>query len=103
MVWAYPMQALIKIKLKCVRIACGGTSRFPMTIDLHLGLALIPYLFTLIMDELIAHIQEEIPWFMLFAYDIMLVDEVRDSANVKLERWREAFESKGFKISCTKT
>ena len=40
---------------------------------------------------------------MLFAENIVLVDESRDGVNAKLERWQEAFESKGFKISHTKT
>ena len=38
------------------------------------------------MDELNAHIQEEVPWRMLFADDIALVDESRDRVNAKLER-----------------
>ena len=37
------------------------------------------------------------------AYDIVLVDELKDDVNAKLERWGEAFESKGFTISRTKT
>ena len=40
---------------------------------------------------------------MLFADAIVLVDESRDGVNTKLERWREVLESKGFKISRTKT
>ena len=40
---------------------------------------------------------------MLFADDIVLVDESRDGANAKLERWREALESKSFKISRIRT
>ena len=55
------------------------------------------------MDELIAHIQEEVPWCMLFADDIVLVDELRNGMNVKLKRWPQALESKGLKISHTKT
>ena len=74
-----------------------------MTIGSHLGSALSPYLFALIIDELIAHNQEEVPWCMLFADDIVLVDESRDCVNAKLERWRKALESKGLKISRTKT
>ena len=38
---------------------------------------------------------------MLFVQDIVLVD--KDGVNTKLERWREALESKGFKISHAKT
>ena len=55
------------------------------------------------MDELTTHIQEEVPWCMLFADDIVLVDESRDCVNAKLGGWREALESKGFKISHTNT
>ena len=73
-----------------------------MTIGLHQGSTLSPYLFALIMDELTAHIQEEVPWCILFADDIVLVDESRAGVNAKLKRWREALESKGFKISRTK-
>ena len=39
---------------------------------------------------------------MLFTDDIVLVDASREYVNTKLERWREASTSKGFKISRTK-
>ena len=67
-----------------------------MTIGLHQGSALSPYLFALLMDEVTTHIQEEVSWCMLFVDDIVL----RDGVNAKLERWRKA---KGFKIIRTKT
>ena len=86
-----------------VRTICGETSEFLVTVGLYQGSALISYLFALIMDELTAHIQEQAPWCMLYADDIVFVDESRDSLNAKPERWREALESKGFKVSCTKT
>lgn len=66
---------------------------------LHQGLALSPYLFTLIIGELAAHIQEEVLWCTLLADDILLMDELRDGLNAKLERCREASKSKGFEIS----
>jgi hypothetical protein len=34
-----------------------------------------PYLFALVMDEVIREIQCGIPWYMLFADDVILVDE----------------------------
>ena len=40
---------------------------------------------------------------MLFADDIVLVDETRHGVNVKLEIWWHALESKGFRLSRTKT
>ena len=44
-----------------VRTTCGETNEFLATIGLHRGLALSPYLFVLIIDELTAHIQEQVP------------------------------------------
>ncbi|GMP36936.1 hypothetical protein CsSME_00008867 [Camellia sinensis var. sinensis] len=55
------------------------------------------------MDELTINIQDDVPWCMLFADDIVLVDETREGVNTKLEIWRKALESKGFRISRTKT
>ena len=40
---------------------------------------------------------------MLFADDVVLVDENRVGVNRKLELWRRTLESKGFRLSRTKT
>ena len=47
--------------------------------------------------------QDEVPWCVLFADDIVLVVETKVEVNAKLEHWREALESKGLKISSNKT
>jgi Reverse transcriptase (RNA-dependent DNA polymerase). len=86
-----------------VRTTAGEGSEFPITVGLHQGSALSPYLFALIMDELTREIQDGVPWCMLFADDIVLVDETKSGLNAKLEVWRETLETKGFKISRTKT
>jgi hypothetical protein len=64
---------------------------------------LSPYLFALAIDEVTGHIQGDTPWCMLFADDVVLVDESREGVNRKLELWRQILESKGFRISRTKT
>jgi hypothetical protein len=38
-----------------------------------------------------------------FADDVVLVDENLAGVNMKLELWHEALESKGFRLSRTKT
>src|SRR4029450_2942072 len=86
-----------------VRTPVGEISDFSIIVGLHQGSALSPYLFALIMDELTRYIQDDIPWCMLFADDIVLVDETREGVNAKLEVWSEALELKGFKISRNKT
>ncbi|TQE01891.1 hypothetical protein C1H46_012515 [Malus baccata] len=58
-----------------VRTHEGQTESFPITVGLHKGSSLSPYLFALVMHELTGHIQDDIPWCMLFADDIELIDE----------------------------
>ena len=36
------------------------------------------------MNELIKHIQDQIPWCMILANDVVLVDESRTGVNLKL-------------------
>ena len=49
--------------------------KFLFTIGLHQGSTLSLYLFALVMDELTRLIQDEVVWPILFADDIVLVDE----------------------------
>ncbi|KAM2315489.1 hypothetical protein ACFX1S_028380 [Malus domestica] len=78
-----------------VRTHEGQTESFPITVGLHQGSSLRPYLFALIMDVLTGHIQDDIPWCMLFTDDIVLIDETQQGVNAKLNLWREVLESKG--------
>ena len=71
-----------------VRTCDGDTTDFPISIGLHQGSALNPYLFSLLMDEVTRDIQDDITWCMLFADDVVLVDESRTRVNRKLELWR---------------
>ena len=87
-----------------VRTVVGEANSFPITVGLHQGSsALSSYLFVLVMDELTRHMQDDVPWCMLFANDIVLVAETKVEVNAKLELWREALESKVLKISRNKT
>ena len=79
------------------------TPHFPINIGLHQGSTLSPYLFVLVMDEVIRDIQGDILWCMLFADDVVLVDESRAGVNRKLELWRRTLESKEFRLSRNKT
>ncbi|KAL3372890.1 hypothetical protein AABB24_005089 [Solanum stoloniferum] len=86
-----------------VRTVGGDSEHFPVEMGLHQGSVLSPFLFALVMDELTRSIQEKVPWCMLFADDIVLIDETRDRVNARLEVWRRTLESKGFRLSRTKT
>jgi hypothetical protein len=60
-----------------VRTSDVDTNGFAINIGLHQGSALSPYLFALVMDEVTRNILGGIPWCMLFADDVVLVDESR--------------------------
>ena len=75
-----------------VKTCEGITNNFSITIELHQGYALSPFLFDIVMDELTRTIQNEIPWCMLFPDDIVLVDETRAGVNAKLELWRQTLK-----------
>ncbi|GKC08633.1 retrovirus-related pol polyprotein LINE-1 [Tanacetum coccineum] len=65
--------------------------------------AISPYLFTLILDELSRGIQENIPWCMIFADDIVLIAESVKGLNNRLKSWRKALEDNGLRVSKEKT
>ncbi|MCF7184020.1 reverse transcriptase family protein [Corynebacterium sp. MC-13] len=85
-----------------VRTMGGDSKYFSVEMRLHQGSVLSPFLFALVMDVLTRSIQKEVTWCMLFADDIVLIDETRTKVNDRLEEWRHALESKGFKLSRTK-
>jgi hypothetical protein len=71
-----------------VRTSDRDTNDFPINIGLHQESALSPYLFALVMDEVTRDIQGGIPWCILFAYDVVLVDKSRTGVDQKFELWR---------------
>ena len=73
-----------------VSIVISETNDFPITGGLHQGFALNPYIFAFVMGELIRHMQNDVPWCMLFVDNIVLVVETKVGVNAKLELWREA-------------
>ncbi|GJY99195.1 aminopeptidase M1 [Tanacetum coccineum] len=82
-----------------VRTTVGNTDFFPVEVGLHQGSAISPYLFTLILDEISRGIQENIPWCMIFADDIMLIAESAEELNNRLESWRKELEDNGLQAA----
>nr|GFB49352.1 hypothetical protein [Tanacetum cinerariifolium] len=83
----------------CLRTTIGNSKYFSVKVGFHQGSAISPYLFTLILDEILRGIQENIPWCMIFADDIVLIAESAERLNNRLESWRKKLEDNGLRVS----
>ena len=83
--------------------AVGPTEEFGVTVGLHQGSALSPFLFAIVMDCLTGYIQRKARWDMLFADDVVLCGETRKEVEERLEMGRGVMEDKGMRISREKT
>ncbi|KAK3541912.1 hypothetical protein QTP86_008102 [Hemibagrus guttatus] len=86
-----------------VRCAVDQTEEFKVEVGLHQGLALSPFLFAIVMDQLSEEVRQESPWTMMFADDIVICSESRMQVEENLDRWRFALERRGMKVSRSKT
>ena len=86
-----------------VRSTVGKTDDFKVRVGLHQGSALSPLLFNIVFDVITENVREEPPWCLIYADDVVVVAESKVEVERKLEEWRNALESRGMKISRTKT
>ena len=86
-----------------VRCAIGTTESFKVTVGVHHGSALSPFLFVMIMDRLSDEVRSELPWTMLLADNIMIFEETRGEMEQRLESWRYASERRRMKVIRSKT
>ncbi|XP_063587724.1 uncharacterized protein LOC134764976 [Penaeus indicus] len=85
-----------------VRSTVGTTHSFQVKVGLHQGSALSPFLFNTAFDVLTEAVRENPPWCVLYADDVLVATSKR-ALQTKLERWRQALENRGMKISRSKT
>ncbi|KAK3537219.1 hypothetical protein QTP70_003376 [Hemibagrus guttatus] len=86
-----------------VRCAVGQTEEFNVEVGLHQRLALSPFLFAIVMDQLSEEVRQESPCTMMFADDIVICSESREQVEENLERWRFVLKRRGMKVSRSKT
>jgi hypothetical protein len=76
---------------------------FEVKVGVHQGSALSPLLFNIVMDYLTRDIQALLPWCVLYAEDIVLIDKCAEQLQCTLELWRHALESNRLRIIRRKT
>ncbi|XP_039297118.1 uncharacterized protein LOC120354279 [Nilaparvata lugens] len=81
----------------------GVGPEFEVKIGVHQGSTLSPLLFNIVMNYITAHLQKPAPWLLLYADDIVLVAETLQQVQIDLTAWCTVLESRGLRVSCTKT
>ncbi|CAH2096880.1 unnamed protein product [Euphydryas editha] len=85
-----------------VRTVASDTDPFLITFGIQQGLALSPFLFNVVLDSVSAYIQDQPPWLMMYADDIVLVDENRLKLERRMNLWKVTREINGLKLYVAK-
>ena len=64
---------------------------------------LSPLLFIIVMEAVTHTVREGLPWEMLYADDLVLVEKCEEELKEKLRKWNKYFKDKGLKINENKT
>ena len=97
------VQDMYKNSSTQVRTSAGVSESFEVSVGVHQGSALSPFLFTVIMDCMSEEFRKEAPWNMMFADDVVICAPELEEAEKQLEEWRKALEDRGMRVSRQKT
>jgi hypothetical protein len=86
-----------------VKTPGGPTDEFEIKVGLHQGSSLSPYLFLLVIDTISETTRKEGVWELLFADDLVLMEETKEKLQERLVEWQLRLENKGLKMSNKKT
>ena len=86
-----------------VKVEYTRLESFDIKVGVHQGSILSPLLFALVMDEVTKDIREGVVKEMLYADDIVLVDDNWEEVESRYTRWKKALQEKGMKINVNKT
>ena len=97
------IMAMYKGSRAAVRVDGVNSEEFEVTVGVHQGSVLSPFLFILVLEALSRELRTGLPWEILYADDLVLVAESLDEAMDKFMLWKNGLESKGLKVNMDKT
>ena len=87
----------------CVKSKRGASEHFEVGIGLHQGSALSPFLFIMLVDTISQDVRNELPWELLYADDLAIIDVTSTDTQNRLESWQKVLTHNGLKINVAKT
>ena len=81
----------------------GISEHFEVGIGLHQVSALSPFLFIMLLDTISQDVRTELPWELLYADDLAIIDITCADTQNRLESWQEVLTGNGLKINVAKT
>ncbi|GFR71398.1 RNA-directed DNA polymerase (Reverse transcriptase) domain containing protein [Elysia marginata] len=97
------VKATYKKATTVVRTAHGKTGQFEIEVGLHQGSDLSPFLFTIVLDTISEECRNGLPWELLFADDLAIIDDSEEELQRRWLKWQIGLESKGLKVNTGKT
>ncbi|EYC00666.1 hypothetical protein Y032_0114g463 [Ancylostoma ceylanicum] len=86
-----------------VRTAHGTTSKFEISVGVHQGSALSPFLFILTLDKVVKNLMEEPPFTLLYADDVAFIANSKVEIQDKIRKWQMTLADAGLRLNLKKT
>ena len=81
----------------------GISEQFEVWIGLHQGSALSPFLFIMLVDTISQDVRTELPWELLYADDLAIIDITSTDTQNRLESWQKVLTDNGLNINVAKS
>ena len=86
-----------------MRTCVGDSESFPVKVGVHQGSVLSPLLFSIVIDQASKDCRSGLPWELLYADDLVLLDSSKESLVTRVKAWKEGLSSKSMKINALKS
>ncbi|VDL78066.1 unnamed protein product [Nippostrongylus brasiliensis] len=86
-----------------IRTPHGNTKKVAITVGVHQGSALSPFLFLLTLDSMVRHLTEDPLKTILYADDMALIADSREELQDKVQQWQETLAKNCLRLNVKKT
>ena len=86
-----------------VRVNGQYSEEFGVQVGVHQGSVLSPLLFILVQEALSREFRKGVPWELLYADDLVLIEDSLEECIARLKVWKTGMESKGLRVNMKKT